>query len=83
MSLEPLETSITWENARCARSRLVCSILEKVEVGLELKNERGVVRSSAGIVSINHKQSDRNFVTPFDLTNVLHHCRRYRSEGYY
>jgi hypothetical protein len=47
----PFEASKTWENARVARCKLVCMILEKVEAGLEPESERGEPRSSAGIIS--------------------------------
>lgn len=51
MFFESFETSNTWENAWVARCRLVCIILEKVEVGFELESEKGGLRSSVGRVS--------------------------------
>ena len=47
----PSEASKTWEKVREARCRLVCTILEKVEAGLELESERGGLKSSSGITS--------------------------------
>jgi hypothetical protein len=47
----PLEASKTWEKASVARCRLICMILENVEIGLELESERGGATSSAGIMS--------------------------------
>ena len=47
----PLETSNTCENACAARCRLVCIIPERIEAESGLESERGLGRSSAGIVS--------------------------------
>jgi hypothetical protein len=81
-SVEPLETSNTWENTWRARCRLVCIILEKVEVELEPESEKGARRSSAGIVST---KRDCQITTgpPLVSTDILRHRRRYQSKGYY